>query len=386
MRCDGVPLLSDVDIRPGDRWIYSAGFNVRPDLAATARIDEELPDLRRILGAGGRIAILSHQGSHRDRSAASLDFVAEYLSDRLGTVVEHHPDNDTADAVDRARRLRPGEAVLFGNTREHAGEEGNDPGLARRFAALGDAVAVGGFSKAHRAHASNVGLLDHLPGYLADSVVAQLALLAPWSGASTRYSVAVLGGVKREKTTPGLDALAQCYDLVVPGGAVLNGLLRATGHRIGASAPGDAGAAERVLARDNRAEIHLPREVVVADRDLTRFAVVPVRDGVPPGWSIVDFVPRPWLHDRLDRLAAGGRALLAGTPCLYAHGFRRSADVLLAAFRAPSVDALLLGGDTVAELPWYGPASTGGGAALHFLGHGTLPVLDALRRTGGVTR
>jgi phosphoglycerate kinase len=373
-------LLRNKEIRPGDRWVYSAGFNVAPDLRATARIDTEIPDIQRILAAGGRLAILSHQGSYGN--AAELDHVAAYLTDRLGTTVDYVPENDTVNAARLALALRPGTATLFGNTRRHPGEQRNDPALARRFAALGDAVAVGGFAKAHRAHASNVGILRHLPGYLADSVLDEMALLEPWAGAADSFSVAVLGGVKPEKTVIGLDVFSRTYDVVVPGGVVLNSVLRALGHSIGSSSLGEdpdgcLRVAKTVLGRTNRARIHVPDHVVVTRDGSAR--VVPVR-AIPTGWAIADFVPTWRLRQELDRLARyGGRAFIAGTPCQYTSGFQNSAETLLAAFSAPDVAALLLGGDTVAELPWDGPVSTGGGAALHYLAHGTCPVLEALR-------
>lgn len=107
---------------------------------------------------------------------------------------------------------------------------------------------------------------------------------------------------------------------------------------------------------------------------------------IPSGWAVADVVPLPWLRAALGRLVReGGLAFVAGTPCRYAEGFRDSADELMAAFSGPGVDALLMGGDTVAELPWDGLVSTGGGAALHFLAHGTCPVLDAVRAGPGET-
>jgi phosphoglycerate kinase len=372
--------LRDKEIRPGDRWVYSAGFNVAPDLRATARIDTEISDILRILAAGGRLAILSHQGSYGN--AAELDHVATYLTDHLGSTVDYVPENDTVNAARLAMALRPGTAALFGNTRRHAGEQRNDPGLARRFAALGDAVAIGGFCKAHRAHASNMGILRHLPGYLTGSVLDEMALLEPWAGTASTFSVAVLGGVKPEKVMVGLDVFSRTYDVVVPGGVVLNSVLRALGHSVGASSLGEnpdgcLRVAKAVLGRSNRARIHVPEHVVVTRDGSAR--IVPVR-AIPPGWAIADLVPRRWLREELDRLARyGGRAFIAGTPCQYTSGFGDSAELLLAAFSAPDVAALLLGGDTVAELPWHGPISTGGGAALHYLAHGTCPVLEAVR-------
>ncbi|WP_067475330.1 phosphoglycerate kinase [Nocardia amamiensis] len=381
-----LPRLSEQSITPGARWIYSAGFNVGPQLRDTERIDCEIADLDRLAVAGARIAILSHQGSHRDGSAGSLEFVAAYLSRRLGRPVDYVAENDTDAAV--AYPLAPGRIALFGNTRQHAGEERNDPALARRFARLGDRVAVGGFSKAHRAHASNVGLIDLLPACAADSFLDEIDALTPWTGIRDDvFSVAVLGGTKPEKTLHGLAFLTQSYDLVIPGGAVLNTLLRVRGCAIGSSELGPAPercaeVAAEMLARRNRAAIHLPEYVLAADpiRPHSPPVLVPIADGVPAGLTIVDFLVRPWVLERLGAPGRAGRAVVAGTPSRYRDGHTRAADPILRALRDSRWRTLLMGGDTCADLPWDGPSSTGGGSALEYLATGTCAVIRALER------
>nr|AGZ94028.1 phosphoglycerate kinase [Streptomyces sp. MMG1612] len=379
-------------VAAGERWIYSAGFNVRPDLADTGRIDAEAADIARLADAGARVAVVSHQGSHRDGTARHLGFVAEHLAVRLGRPVRYVPATVSDAAVRAARGLRPGEVVLFGNVRLHAGEEDCDAGFAARLALLGDRVAVGGFSKAHRRNASNVGLLRLLPGVAATSLLAEAERLRPWSGRDGgRRSVAVLGGTKKEKTRIGLVHLAAHYDLVVPGGAVLNALLAARGHRIGASELGGAGhggvaTAAEVLSRADRAEIVLPRQVVVAPAGAPNGPrrVIDVDEGVPPGHAVVDFLLTERAVELLRGLAAGGgRALVAGPPALPAPAGAGSWRALRPHLASPRVRTLLLGGDTAAELPWNGAVSTGGGAALHLLAHGTLPVLEALAGNAG---
>ncbi|MUL43183.1 phosphoglycerate kinase [Streptomonospora sp. PA3] len=383
-----VPLLSEAALGPGQRWIHSAGFNIRPDLVGTARADAECGDLARLADHGCRVALLSHQGNHGDGSAQHLHYVADYLSRRLDRRVDYFPEVASPAAVNRAREMADGEIVLFGNTRFHPGEQANDPGFAQHLALLGDAVAVGGFSKAHRSHASNAGLLAWRPGYLTDGVAAELARLAPWAGADTeRFSIAAVGGRKPEKIEIGLAELAGSYDLVLPGGAVLNALLAGMGYDIGGSTLGTepdraAQAASRFLRGRGRDRVHIPEEVDVARTPQCNGPPkrVRVRDGVPAGYAIVDFAWRPWALTALDKLASrGGRAVLAGPLSYYRGGYTHSTDRVLDAFAAPAVDALLLGGDTNAELPWSGPASTGGGSALQFLARGTCSVLDALR-------
>ena len=384
-RLDGVPRLRDRDIAPTERWIYSAGFNVGVGLADTTRIDCELADLRRLADAGARLAILAHQGSYRLGTARPLDFAARHMERRLERPVPYFPDPLSPGMAARLRGLEAGTIAVVGNTRLLAGEETNRRSLARKLSRLGDRVAVGGFSKAHRVHASNVGMLRYLPGYATDSLVDEIAALEPWGRIEDdRVSVAALGGLKREKIDPGFIGLAQRYDVLVPGGAVLNALLAARGHAIGASEVGECSeateAAAELLARGCRADVHLPEQVVVAPaEDLRQSAahIIDVERGVPAGHAIVDFVLRPWLVERLAGLR-DGRLLLAGPLGLYRAGFRHATDALLGLVGTRWSGALALGGDTAAELPWEGPVSGGGGSALRFLCTGTCPVLTAL--------
>ncbi len=189
----------------------------------------------------------------------------------------------------------------------------------------------------------------------------------------------MLGGVKPEKTLIGLRGLTRTHHLVIPGGVVLNTLLAVTGHRIGRSELGSdpegcARVAREVLARTGGAGIHLPRVVVAAGPDGT-LRHLPLDRGVPDDHTIVDFEVQPGAIELLRR---AGRVLVAGTPGRHAEGNRYAAAAVLAARAHAPGGTLLLGGDTVAELPWDGPRSTGGGSALQYLVEGTCAVFEAL--------
>lgn len=373
----------------GERWIYAAGFNVPIPVRDATRIDAELADIEYLAGAGARVAVLSHQGSHGDGSALHLDAIADYLSRQLSRPVRYFPENVSPEAVRLSRDQAPGAVTIFGNTRHHAGEQRNDPALARAFARLGDQVAAGGFAKAHRCHASNVGILDYLPGWAASSLLDEISALAGWAGRPLgKISVAAVGGTKPEKSLIGFPSFAANYDLVVPGGLVLNHVLRASGYDVGDSLLGESSERCTAAARNaltSAAVVHVPSRVTIARRCGKTFCGnskdIDVARGVPSGYGIVDFTLEPWLGQRLASAgAAGARFIMAGTPSLHMAGFRRASSRLLAFAASPAVDALLLGGDTVAELPFAGPTSTGGGSALCFLADSDLPVLRALRR------
>ncbi|MEV0781317.1 phosphoglycerate kinase [Streptomyces sp. NPDC050428] len=390
---DATRSLLDRRIVSGERWIFSAGFNVASGMRDSSRIDTELADITRLANAGARVAVLSHQGRYKDGSAQHLGDVAAYLSGRLGKHVIYVSENTTDTAVDRSRALAPGNVALFGNTRHHPGEETNDPALAARFARLGDAVAVGGFSKAHREHASSTGLLKCLPGWAAHSLLVELERLSPWSGADPSVpSLAVLGGVKPEKTLIGLRSFSHTYDIVVPAGAVLNHVLRAQGYQVGDSELGEqperCTKATLEILGSAEARIHVPNRVVIARRSGDSFTdprEIRIGEGVPSGFAIVDFFLESWLLDLMREFAnTGCRAVMAGTPTLYLQGFGHASTQLLDWASAPRVEAILLGGDTVSELPFDGPTSTGGGSALCYLGGADLPVLRALRENAAI--
>lgn len=383
-----IRLLEDSNIATGDRWIFSAGFNIADDMRDTSRIDCEILDIAYLSDRGARVAILSHQGRHRDGSARHLESLARYLKHRLRRPVTYFPENASHAAVAHSRSMAPGDVTLFGNTRHHAGEESNCSTLARNFARLGNFVAIGGFSKAHRRHASNTGILDYRPGWAARSLINEIDKLKSWSGARTDVrTIAVLGGTKPEKTLLGLNCFAQNYDVVVPGGVVLHHMLRHSGYDIGSSSVGErAEECAEALAhavRDPTARIHLPSRVLIARRGDDGFIghrEIPVSSGVPSGFAIVDFRLEPWLLNELQQLkVSGGRILIAGTPNLHSYGFRDASDPFLNVICHPGIEAILLGGDTVSELRFNGPTSTGGGSALQYLKDADLPVLHALR-------
>ncbi|MBI4176072.1 MAG: phosphoglycerate kinase [Candidatus Aenigmarchaeota archaeon] len=397
IRFGDVMQLENAAIREGERWLYSADFNIsysdeggvrRP--RNTERVDSELEDMRHIADNGGVVAILAHQGRYRSGNAVDLDFIARYLGSRTGREVKYCKENNTGNAAGFVESLKPGEIAIMGNTRFHEGEEANDPVLAGQFAGLAGngCAAIGGFGKAHRKHASNAGILQHIPGYITASQVREMELLEPWAGVSEEYSVAVLGGLKKEKITEGLAGFARNYDAIIPGGIVLNTIYLAQGKSIGKSVIEDAGKrydkmVGGILESEFVGKLCIPEEVVIAKPVIggyeggRRVAIV---DGVPDDFMIADVILPDKAVRALERLASGGgRLVLAGLPGIYASGFTGSTDAIAEYMNREEVKSAALGGDTASLLKFRGYASTGGGSALHFIAHGTTPVFEALR-------
>jgi len=368
----------------GQRWIYSAGFNTGADLGDPNRIEVEVPDLRGLTDAGARVAILSHQGSWAGGTAGSLAFAAEHLSRCLEQPVAYYPTNADQDALRRAEALAPGEVAVFGNTRQHEGEEAGDPELARCFSQLGQRVAIGGFSKAHRSHASNVGLLEHVPGFATHGLLDELERLDEFLDPGQRCArVGMLGGLKPEKVTKGLPLFSSLCSHVLLGGIVLNVVLHARGEAVGTSALGPdpvatLSAARAVLEGPHAERLVLPSRVW---RNSGRAADLGPVDAHDSGAAIVDFevdaAARQFFEARSGRRI---QVLVAGTPSFVGGQFVRALDGWRELLRFPHVDAFLIGGDTVSDFALDVPRSTGGGSALSYLHDGSCAVVQALLR------
>lgn len=354
-------------VQPGTRWIYVAGINVRPEATDAPRLWEETPDLRMLAARGARIAVLSHQGDYASCTARHLDYVARALSQRLRREVRYFPSTVGEDCVRAATALQPGEIVLFGNTRFYAGEQANDLRLAADYAHLGERVVVGGFCKAHRRHASNSALCRLRESWLSNGVRAEVERLDQISRSAEGTGALVLGGSKREKVLLGLAAarrLRARYLLV--GGRIVEdvsvkaGKWEASPHEPGVWRP-------RVV---------LPLWVRPAGRG-DAVGWIPYRTWSPVHGAVIDagYDERDIKRVMAAVRAAGAVAAgpLSDSDQGFDHGVRLGRKLLRAAVKHAS---LVLGGDSVRCYRVRVRASSGGGAALHYLANNSLPVLE----------
>jgi len=384
---DDVATFSQATIKPGDRWIYSADFNVKK--VPHERVDCELDDIRKISDAQGITCILAHEGRNGD--ARHLDFVAQYLSEQLTRPVQYFPENATDAAQKFADALKPGDIAVMGNTRMNHGEERNDLVLAAEYAMLGNQVVIGGFGKAHRKNASNVGILECRRGYLATSQEDEMAKLSLWAGPEpNKYSVAVLGGMKKEKITEGLFGFAPHYDAIIPGGIVLNAILKQQYGNIGTSKIDDNGATfekeiEQALKQYGD-KIIVPREVIVAQKDGDHWGYfgrinIAQLESVPDECAIVSYVMPFDMQCALARVSQyKGRLVVAGTPDIATLAEGYASRQLRYWLKEIGPNALILGGDSAHDLQASNAVvSTGGGSALTFLTTGTTAVYEALK-------
>ncbi|HEX9310380.1 MAG TPA: phosphoglycerate kinase, partial [Gemmatimonadaceae bacterium] len=159
--------LDDAHVR-GKRALVRVDFNVPLDengrITDDTRIRASLPTIQLLLEREARPVILSHLGRPKGKPDPkySLQPVSKRLEDLIGSPVIFVESTDSDEALQACLKLRKGEILLLENTRFLGGEEKNDPRLARALAELGDFFVNDAFGAAHRAHASTVGVAEHL--------------------------------------------------------------------------------------------------------------------------------------------------------------------------------------------------------------------------------
>ncbi len=361
----------------------------------TTRIDKIVPTVEDIVARCGKVVLLAHFGRPKGKPVPemSLSHIVPALSNALGRKVIFAPDCIGAPAAEAIAAAGPGDVVLLENTRFHAGEEKNDPDLAKSLAALGDIYVNDAFSAAHRAHASTEGIAHLLPAIAGRLMEAELKALEAALGNPQRPVVAVVGGAKVSTKLDLLGNLVAKVDHLVIGGGMANTFLVAQGIEVGESlAERDmADTALDILGKAKAAgcTIHLPVDVVVA----REFKAGAANETVPATACPADAM----ILDAGPQTVAAIKAVFEASKTLIWNGPLGAFEIAPfdAATNAAAVEAAMLtregklisvagGGDTVAALNAAGAAedftfiSTAGGAFLEWMEGKDLPGVSAL--------
>ncbi|WP_417458039.1 phosphoglycerate kinase [Kordiimonas sp.] len=350
------------------------------------RLQAVKPTVDAVASAGGRSVLLAHFGRPKGQEVPEMSLrpVVPALAKVLGRKVGF---------AELCGALPDDDVVVIENTRFHEGEEKNDPGLAARFAALGDVYINDAFSAAHRAHASTEAIAHLLPSAAGETMGAELEALEKALGEPERPVVAVVGGAKVSSKLAVLENLVAKVDHLIIGGGMANTFLFAQGFDIGASLCEKdlKDTALKILANADKAgcKVHLPTDVVVA-REFKAHAdneTKPV-NAVTDGEMILDAGPAT--VEMLAGVLAECKTLVWNGPmgAFEMAPFDMATVALAKAAGKLTDEGKLLtvagGGDTVAALAHAGVKdsfthiSTAGGAFLEWMEGKALPGVEAL--------
>ncbi len=370
-------------------------FNVPLDDAGhvtdDTRIRAALPTLERLRAAGCPLVLAAHLGRPKGVDPAfSLRPAADRLAEITGWDVTLAPAVVGEQVEAFAKNLVPGDVLMLENVRFEAGETKNDPALAEAYGRLADVYVDDAFGVAHRAHASNVGIVAHVAASAAGLLLErEVKTITGILAAPPRPLVAIVGGAKVTDKIGVLEAFLERADAVLIGGAMCFPFLKVQGQRSVHRC-----ARTRILSR--RAACWPTRRPAAGGcccPPTSSWATaspptpsVPSLDGVdvPDGWMGLDVGPRT-AEAYAAEIAGAGSVFWNGPMgafelAPFAAGTRAVAEAVAA---CPGT-TVVGGGDSAAALKIFGledrvtHLSTGGGATLELVEGQTLPGVEAL--------
>lgn len=388
--------LDEMDLA-GKRVLVRVDINVPVEdghVTDATRIDRIVPTIRDILTAGGMPVLLAHFGRPKGQYVPemSLRVTLPALEKALGQTVTfiERPSPDALEALPK------GSVALIENTRFAAGEEANDPDMAKFLASLGDVFCNDAFSAAHRAHASTTGVAHLLPSCAGRLMHAELSALESALSRPERPVGAVVGGAKVSTKIALLENLVGRLDVLVIGGGMANTFLAALGAQLGASLMESdfVDTAKDIMARADQegCQIILPVDGLVAREFKAGAAYETIslnaETVLDNDQMVLDAGPES--VRAVVEAFAGLKTLVWNGPLgafeiePFDYATNAAAEEAAARTKAGTLTSVAGGGDTVAALNKAGVSadfsyiSTAGGAFLEWMEGKTLPGVAAL--------
>ncbi len=397
----------------GQKALVRVDFNLPLDdnlqITDDNRMKAAIPTIKKIIGDGGSVILMSHLGRPKDGPADkySLKHVFNHLKDLLnppngGTAqdkvipVSFCPDCINEQARQQAGQLKPGEVLLLENLRFYKEEEKGDKEFARKLSELGDVFVNDAFGTAHRAHASTTVVAGFFP---ADKKMFGLLMEAEINSAEkllhadAKPFTAIIGGAKvSDKILIIENLLSRVTDIII-GGAMAYTFMKAVGGKVGSSLCEDdrLQTANDLLKRAEEMNvcIHLPSDSVIADKfDADANTSHAPSNNIPDGWMGLDI--GPYACEQFSNVVRRSKTIFWNGPMgvfemdNFKHGTVTIAEAIADATRDGAF-SLIGGGDSVAAVMDFGFAdkvsyvSTGGGALLEYFEGKDLPGIAAVK-------
>lgn len=385
--------VRDVDVA-GKKVFVRVDFNVPLENGAITddtRIRETLPTIRYLIGKGAKVILASHLGRPKGEVVEDMRLtpVAVRLSELLGQPVDKADDSIGEAVKAKVAALQDGGVLLLENVRFHAGEEKNDPALAKAFAELADLYVNDAFGAAHRAHASTEGIAHELPAVSGLLMEKELDVLGKALNNPERPFTAIVGGSKVKDKIDVINKMIEIADNIIIGGGISYTFFKSEGHEIGLSLCDDS-KLELVKEFVEKAKklgknFYLPVDILIADdfKTPTRMEVVGI-DGIKADMEGVDIGPKT--REIYAEVIQNSKLVVWNGPMgvFEVDAFSEGTRAVAQACAETSAYTVIGGGDSAAAAEKFHLAdkmdhiSTGGGASLEFMEGKALPGVVAL--------
>ncbi|KAI3861691.1 hypothetical protein MKX03_030796 [Papaver bracteatum] len=288
--------LKESDLK-GKKVLVRTDLNVTLDdnlnITDDSCIKKSLPTIKYLINYGAKVIICSHLGVPRV-CRYSLKYLVPRLSELLGVKVEL-ANGCFGNRVKRlVARIPDGGVVLLENVRFHKEELKNDPEFARKLASVADLYVNDCFLTARRTDASSVGVTKFLRPSVAGLLVhKELEYLVGAVSNPKKPFAAIVGSGLLSSKIRVIEYLLDKVDILLLGGRMISTFHMANGLPFGSSSVEEdmVDAAKSIMekAKVNNVSLHLPIDVVIADRCApdANCKTVAVH-AIPDDWMIMD--------------------------------------------------------------------------------------------------
>ncbi len=381
--------LSDSEIK-GKRFFVRVDFNVPikgGKISEDYRIRRSLPTIDYLIERGAKVVVASHLGRPAGSFVESLSLVpvAERLGELLGKPVKF-PGGVVGKKVEsQIENLREGEVLLLENLRFCPEERQCDPEFCRQLSKLADIYVNDAFGTSHRRHSSTYGVGEYFKRKIAGFVVSrEIRFFKILIENPERPYLVIVGGAKVRDKINALQNLLEKADEILIGGGVAYTFLKAQGIKIGQSIVEDEmveWAADAM--REFGGKIALPRDHIAAENMEKTKNPILVEGDIPDHLKGFDIGPKT-IVDFTSRIKDKKTIFWNGPMGVFEFdGFsvgttQVARSMALATWRGATT--VVGGGESIAAIrkaevldSELKHISTGGGAALKFLGGDNLP-------------
>ena len=386
---DKLPLISDLNMKPGDKVFIRIDCNV--PLSENGQIEDDfrlssvLATLEYISDAGAIAIIAGAIGRPKGKydSALVTKPIAEYFNNKLSGSYKYLSDNPSTIEPNSIDTIAgPGDGVILENLRFYVGEESNDEIFAKELSGLAKYYVNDAFGQSHRKQASICAITNYLPSYAGLCLIKEIDALENVLSNGKDPVVAIIGGAKVSDKMKVIEKLLDRCDQILIGGAMAFTFLKSQGKEIGKSLCEDnyLDVAKKWL---DTTKIIIPTDFVLADSiDSTETSISSNIEASQAGFDI-----GPETIETFGKIIDSSNTILWNGPMgvfekeQFATG-TQSIGELVANAKAYSVVG---GGDSVSAIrqmkleSTIDHVSTGGGATLEYIEQGTLVGIKALQ-------
>ena len=387
--------VDDINVK-GQRVLVRCDFNVPlkdGQITDETRIVAALPTIKKLIADGGKVILCSHLGKPKGEPKPELSLapVAVRLSELLGQEVKFAADPEVVgpNAKAAVEAMKDGDVVLLENTRYRAEETKNGEAFSKELASLCDVFVNDAFGTAHRAHCSNVGVIQYVDtavvGYLMEK---EIKFLGNAVENPERPFVAILGGSKVSSKISVINNLLEKVDTLIIGGGMCFTFTKAQGGNVGNSLLEEdylQYALDMIKkAEEKGVKLLLPVDAVAADAfSNDADTKVVAQNEIPDGWMGLDIGPET--AKMYAEAVKSAKTVVWNGPmgCFEMPKFADGTKTVAEALANTDAVTIIGGGDSAAAVNQLGYGdkmthiSTGGGASLEFLEGKELPGVAA---------